>query len=145
MAPAATTGPTTFAASSRRRSVFGSLNVATRPDERDPADDVAADFDPDVDAGADFLRALRRSATLLPPRAGGCRILRQPSSRAGRRSDRSPTRRADDGATTVHGRGDGATPGRRGGACPPVVAGALANPGPPSCAFGRRTEPTLVV
>ena len=75
------TGPTTFAASNRRRSVFGSLNVATSPDERDPAADfgadLAADFDPDVDAGADFLRALRRSATLLPPRAGGCRILGQ--------------------------------------------------------------------
>jgi hypothetical protein len=79
MAPAATTGPTTLAASSSRRSVLGSLSDATRPDERLPFavfDVVFEDvFGAVVDGVEDFMRALRRIATLLPPRAGGRRVM----------------------------------------------------------------------
>ncbi len=99
IAPAATAGPTTFAASSSLRSVFGSLSCATIPADRvDAAAASDADFgdladvdllDDDFDDGdaddavgddADFVRALRRSATLLLPRAGGYRTRRKPKS-----------------------------------------------------------------
>ena len=95
IAPAATAGPITLAANSRRRSTFGSLNCATSPAE--PVVGTAGDFEsvllldfPDddalddgpADALEDFLRALRRSATLLLPRAGGAGLGPSLESRA---------------------------------------------------------------